>query len=313
MPLRPRRAVAPAAALALCLACARDPSLGRHVDHPDFPADVAWSFLTDQVAFGPRYAGTKPHDREIAWLRDQLGFRADTLVVQPFTFQVPGGKPISMTNVLARWNPAAKERILLATHWDTHPKADQSGEAYERRYPVPGANGGASGTALLVGLAQVMHEQRPSVGVDLLFTDGDDFIDGAYLGTQAFLSAMPGYRPSFALVLGIVADPDAWLPQDAGSRRHAPAVVRRVWGVARQMGRDSVFAPQPFADSAGPHLALARAGIPAALVSDPELGPGNSYWHTGRDLPTHASAETLALVGEVVAEVIYRGVPEERR
>jgi hypothetical protein len=78
------------------------------------------------------------------------------------------------------------------------------------------------------------------------------------------------------------------------------------------MGKDSVFVPQPFADSAGPHLALARAGIPAVLLNDPEFGPGNSYWHTVRDLPSNASTETLALVGQVVAEVVYRGVPESR-
>jgi hypothetical protein len=58
---------------------------------------------------------------------------------------------------------------------------------------------------------------------------------------------------------------------------------------------------------------LAAAGIPAVLVADPVLGPGNSYWHTVNDLPSQASRETLALVGAVVTEVVYRGVPEEAR
>jgi len=55
-----RRRLAVAAALLAAGACGRaDPALGRHVDHPDFPADAAWAFLLDQVAIGPRYAGTK--------------------------------------------------------------------------------------------------------------------------------------------------------------------------------------------------------------------------------------------------------------
>jgi hypothetical protein len=310
MPTYRRRALA--AALLAAAACARgDPALGRHVAHPDFPADAAWAFLVQQVSTGPRYAGTRPHDRAARWLREQLAFRADTVAVDSFVHRTAEGKRVTMTNLFARFRPADPRRILLVAHWDTYPKADESADPWDRLHPVAGANSGASGTALLVALAEVLRQQPPPVGVDLLLTDGDDFENGRHLGTARFLERRPpGYRPAFALVLDRVADRDAWLPQDAASRRAAAAVVRRVWGIARQMGRDSVFAAEAVPDSTGPHALLSAAGIPAVRVADPVLGPGNSYWHTVNDLPSQASRETLALVGAVVTEVVYRGLPE---
>ena len=313
MPFRRARRGAPLLLLAL-FACTRgDPALGRHVDHPDFLADVAWAFLTDQVSIGPRYAGTKPHDRAVRWLRDQLSFRADTVAVQPFPFTTPEGKRVEMTNVLARWRPEAPRRMLLVAHWDTRPRAEDSADPMDRHYPVPGANDGASGTAVLVALAEVFREQKPEVGVDLLFTDGDDFVDGRWLGTEHFIAQLGAApRPAFAIVLELVGDRDAWLPRDAGSLRHAPAVVRRVWGTAAELGKDSVFVAETVPDSLGAHLLLSRAGIPAARLNDPEYGPGNSYFHTVRDLPGATRRETLALVGGVLAEVVYRGLPASK-
>ena len=312
---RLRRRLAAAAALLAAAGCGRgDPALGRHIDHPDFPADAAWVFVTDQVSTGPRYAGTRSHDRTRRWLVDQLSFRADTVVLDSFPFVTAEGKRVVMTNVFARFRPDEPRRILLVTHWDTHPHADESADPFDRTRPVAGANVGASGTALLVALAEAFRQQPPPVGVDLLFTDGDDFEAEKLPGTERFLAAgrPQGYRPAFAIVFDAVADRAAWLPQDAASRRAAPQIVHRVWGIARQMRRDSVFVAEGVADQKGPHALLSAAGIPAIRVWDPELGPGNSYWHTVNDLPSNASRETLALVGEVITEVVYRGIPEAR-
>lgn len=312
--LRLRRRLAAAAAVLAAAGCDRgDPALGRHVDHPDFPADAAWVYVTEQVSTGPRYAGTRSHGRTLRWLAEQLSFRADTVVLDSFPFVTAEGKRVTMTNVFARFRPDDPRRILLVAHWDTHPRATESADPFDRHRPVAGANSGASGTALLVALAEAFRQQPPPVGVDLLFTDGDDFEAGKLAGTERFLARKPqGYRPAFAIVLDAVADRAAWLPQDAASRRSAPDIVRRVWGIARQLGRDSVFAAEGVPDSTGSHARLSAAGIPAVRIWDPELGPGNSHWHTVNDLPTNASRETLALVGEVITEVVYRGIPEAK-
>ena len=54
------------------------------------------------------------------------------------------------------------------------------------------------------------------------------------------------------------------------------------------------------------HLPLNDAGIPTIDIIDFEYGPGNGYWHTPDDIPANTSAETLRMVGEVVAELVYR-------
>lgn len=79
------------------------------------------------------------------------------------------------------------------------------------------------------------------------------------------------------------------------------------------MGRDSVFAAEAREDSAGAHPRFAAAGVPAALVSDPVFGPGSSFGHTVNDLPSNVSRETPARVGEVPAEIVYRGIPKGER
>ena len=148
------------------------------------------------------------------------------------------------------------------------------------------------------------------MGVDLLFTDGDEFTDGRMLGTEHFLAHLPaGPRPAFAVVLEPVGDRDAWFPRDAGSRRHAPAVVRRVWGTARQMGATPSSPPRPRKTAPARTCASPRRGSPPLLVSDPVVRAGQLLLAHRQRPSLQASRETLAQVGEVMAEIIYRGIP----
>ena len=79
-----------------------------------------------------------------------------------------------MRNIFARFRPEATDRDPVR-HALGH--APDVGEAEDRRtaLPVPGANDGASGVALLIALGDVLKEAPPTVGVDLLFVDGEDY------------------------------------------------------------------------------------------------------------------------------------------
>jgi glutaminyl-peptide cyclotransferase len=54
------------------------------------------------------------------------------------------------------------------------------------------------------------------------------------------------------------------------------------------------------------HVQFNQAGIRVANVIDFDYGPANGFWHTPQDVLENTSAQTLLMVGDVVAEVVYR-------
>src|SRR5207247_1310846 len=110
------------------------------------------------------------------------------------------GQYLRLSNFLARCKPGASERVLYLAHWDTRPHADKSPNPSDRNQPVLGANDGASGVAILLALADVLKTTPPRVGVDLLFTDGEDYGDFSdttetLLGARHFAAHLPsGYQ-----------------------------------------------------------------------------------------------------------------------
>lgn len=309
MPQLPRIRTLRAAPLAILLlaGCERQAPLP---DAPQFDENRAWNYLGTQVTFGPRIAGHEPHERQLAWMKDQLGFLADTVVTQEFTHQAGFDRPRRFVNVVASWRPELKDRVLLVAHWDTRLFADRDPETNKRAYPVPGANAGASGTAVLMELAQLFHATPPPVGVDILLTDGSDVGNDSTLtglGARHYVTTLAaGTRPRYAVFVDRVGDIDLRLPREP---RSTPAVADRVWGMAHRMGRDSVWQSAAGPQVPGDHTVLLEAGIPTAAVVDPEFGPGNSFWRTRSDHISNTKRESLLQVGEVLAHVIYGETP----
>lgn len=281
--------------------------------HPAFNAEEAYGFLKQQVAFGPRIPGTEAHEKQLQWMLAYLKPRADTVVEQHFTHVTRSGKDLGqMTNLFVRFRPQAQDRILLVTHWDTRPTSDNAQNPADRARPVPGANDAASGTAVMMELADMLKKQPPNIGVDLLFVDGEDYGPGSedmYLGARYFASHLPaGYRPFYGILLDMIGDRDLRLPVEPNSQQLAPEVVQRVWSVAKDIGYGDIFVNSPgefpIEDD---HLPLNRAGIRTIDIIDFDYGPGNRYWHSPQDLPENTSAESLRVIGDVMAELIYRG------
>ncbi|WP_420127726.1 M28 family peptidase [Longimicrobium sp.] len=303
-----RGAVRSAAVLAaLLLAACGD----RPPPAPEFRQDRAWSHLVRQISFGPRYADNPGHRRQLAWMVEELEFRADTVIRQEFTAADSAGRPLKMTNLVARFRPELADRVLLVANWDTRRRADGSPEPLDRKYPVPGANLNASGVAVLMEMAQMFRDQPPPVGIDLLLADGDDYSREVQMrGTKHFIQSMPGYRPRYAVVLQAVADVEAKFPMDAGS---AAEPARRMWDAAKRLRYDSVFVAETAAAAPNQGPLLTAAGIPTVVVTDREYGPLNMRWHAVADLPPVLSRETLGLVGRTLVATIYAETPAEVR
>tara|TARA_B110000014_G_scaffold248948_1_gene223780 strand:+ start:299 stop:943 length:645 start_codon:yes stop_codon:yes gene_type:complete len=211
----------------------------------------------------------------------------------------------------AAFLPDATRRILLLAHWDTRPRSDEALDSALQNQPVPGANDGGSGTAVLLELAKMLSSYPPPVGVDLLFVDGEDYgpeVEDMLLGARHYASSLgEGSRPVYGVLLDMVGDIDPLFPIEGISAQLANIVVQKVWRAAERLGYGDFFPSVVGQRVVDDHVPLLDAGLPTANVVDFNYGPGNSYWHTPEDTPDRVSAGTLEMVGEVVAELIYSG------
>ncbi|MBD3348908.1 MAG: M28 family peptidase [Candidatus Eisenbacteria bacterium] len=271
---------------------------------PLFDEERAFELLEEQCSFGPRPPGSEAHEAMLTWLVEKVSEATDLVRTQRFTAVSDTGE-VQLTNVVASFNPDARERVLLAAHWDTRAVAERDPDPTRRDQPILGANDGASGVAVLLEFARLVATDPPDVGVDIVFFDGEDGGDGGglpdwCLGSRYYASTMGDYCPRYAVVVDMVGDAQLSIPRERNSAVYSPRVVDAVWAAARRAGSVA------FADRLGKpiyddHVPLLRAGVPAALVIDFDY----AYWHTLDDTPERCSPASLGEVGRTLVELIY--------
>jgi glutaminyl-peptide cyclotransferase len=274
-----------------------------------FDAQQAMRWVEYQVAAGPRAPGLPGHRAVAAWLEQQLRVRADTVEIQAFTHVTVSGDTLRLENIMARFRPADPNRVLYLTHWDTRPVADNDPDPAKRRLPIPGANDGASGTAMLLEVADALHRDPPAVGVDLLFVDGEDYgsftadsLKDVLIGSRYFAAHLrAGYRPLYAVLWDMVGDRDQQFLQEGYSLQGAPEVVERVWSAAESLHLGNVFRPGSWGPITDDHVPLLEAGIRAIDVIDIDY-PAH---HTMQDTVDKVSAQSLGNAGRVALALLH--------
>ena len=273
----------------------------------EFDGAKAMDYLRAQLAFGARVPGTAAHRSAGDWLVREFGARADTVIVQSWTHTAADGKRLPMRNVLARFNPSATRRVLYLAHWDSRPRAEKALDPARRALPVPGANDGASGVAVLLALADVLKANPTAIGVDLLLVDGEDWGDfdtdtDVLIGAKYFATHFPepGYAPEFGVLFDMVGKPGAQFLYESHSVRAAPEVIQRVWSTAARIGHDQYFPTREYGPIADDHVPLIAAGLKVIDVIDIEY----DYHHTPEDTEDKVSQRTLQVVGDVALAVI---------
>lgn len=304
------RALTSLFALVLFMGCQSGDTLPA-APHPPIDGEAALESVHRQLSFGHRIPGSPGHAAQLAWMMARLDSLAPQVVADTFQHVTASGDSLTLVNVLARFRPEETRRILLLTHWDTRPRSTEAKDSVQREVPVPGANDGASGTAVLLELARVFGLQAPPMGVDLLFVDGEDYgpeLDDMLLGSRRYAEMLPAEgRPVYGVLLDMVGDADARFLQEGYSVEFAPIVVRKVWQAAKRAGFAAHF-PETVGDRLGDdHIPLNQARLPTVDVVDFSYGPGNSWWHTPEDTADKLSAATLRMVAEVMAELLYSG------
>jgi Zn-dependent M28 family amino/carboxypeptidase len=267
----------------------------------------AMEYVRTQLDFGPRIPGTEGHRRTGDWIVAQMRERADTVIEQRFPHVATNGDTLPMRNILARFKPAQTQRVLYVAHWDTRPVSDRASNPADRGTPVPGANDGASGVALLMAVADVLKSTPPEWGVDLLFVDGEDYGDftagrDVLIGAKYFAQHLPApdYRPLFGVLWDMIGDANLGIYQEGHSVRRAPEIVSRVWQTAADLGYSGYFVPRVGESITDDHLPLLDAGLRVIDVIDIEF----TAHHTPFDTIDKVSERSLQIVGDVAVKLL---------
>ncbi|HVT40745.1 MAG TPA: M28 family peptidase [Gemmatimonadaceae bacterium] len=276
-----------------------------------FNADSAMSYVRQQLAFGPRVPGTAGARKTGDWIVARLKATADTVLEQAWTATTSKGEKLPLRNIFARFRPQAAERVLYVTHWDTRPVADSESDSAKRKLPIPGANDGASGVALLLAVADALKKAPPGVGVDLLFVDGEDYgvfgppdVD-VLMGSTYFAGHMPSpdYKPLFGVLWDMIGDADLQIYQEVNSVQGAPEVVQRVWEKAKELGYEKYVIPEakygPITDD---HVPLIKAGLRVIDVIDIDY----ECHHKLCDEIDKVSAKSLGIVGDLALALVMK-------
>jgi Zn-dependent M28 family amino/carboxypeptidase len=275
-----------------------------------FSGSSAYNYAKAQVDFGPRVPGTPAAQKAGDWIIRQMRARADTVIVQSFTYTTADGKKLPLRNILARFRPNLSERVLYLTHWDSRPISESAATDAEKKMPVPGANDGASGVGMFVALGDVLKRTPPNVGVDLLFTDGEDYgqfgppeVD-VLIGSKYFATHLPSpaYKPLYGVLWDMIGDKDLRIPYEMNSFQQAPEVVARVWQTAADLGYGDIFVQESGGLITDDHIPLLNVGIPVIDVIDLTYPPH----HTPQDTMDKISAQSLAKVGDVATALVTR-------
>ena len=308
----------------LYFGCTRDPGTDIHTENgnkpvftrmsPDFQADSAYFFIEKQLSFGPRIPNTQGHKRCASWIIETFKrFKAD-VVVQAVTVTKYDGVPLSIQNIIASYNPQNKQRILLSAHWDSRPIADA--DSINREKPIPGANDGASGVAVLLEIARQLSIQVPGIGVDLVCWDAEDLgvsqEENSYcLGSQYWVKNphIQGYKAKYAINLDMVGATGATFTQEGFSKQYAQQTLDYVWQIAHHLGYGQYFLFKTDSEVLDDHYYLnTLANIPTIDIIHRDLNSGGFFphWHTQQDGIQAISKETLKAVGQTVLEVLYQ-------
>lgn len=278
----------------------------------------AIGYLEEICRMGPRISGSDGMKQQQALMEKHFKSLGATVEYQSFTArQISRREPVEMANMIVHWHPDRPRRVILCSHYDTRPIADQEPDPRKWRQPFISANDGGSGVALLMELAHHLKELSTSVGIDFVFFDGEEYIfdpgndtrdgDLYFFGSKHFADKYRKdkgkVRYGAAVLLDMIAGKDARFPIEQYSWTKAGPLVQELWGIAAEK-RSGAFVKMVDVAVRDDHLALNAAGIPAVDIIDFSY----AHWHRLSDVPENCSGASM----EQVARVLLAWLPRAK-
>ena len=289
---------------------------------PDFNAYSAYIYLQEQCDFGPRTMNSTAHDKCEKWIIQKFEQYGCKVTTQKATLNGYDGTPLRSTNIIASYNPEATTRIMFCAHWDCRPWADNDPDSTNWHKPIVAANDAASGVGVMIELARILKGSGLELGVDFICFDAEDYGtpqwfegedpgDTWALGAQYFANNLPeGYAPRYGILLDMVGGVGAKFYREGMSMQYAPAIVKKVWNAARQVGYGSYFPKDDGGMITDDHIPVNQtANIPCIDVipyypdcAQSSFGP---TWHTIADNMDNIDKNTLKAVGQTMVQVLF--------
>ncbi|MBY8979174.1 MAG: M28 family peptidase [Candidatus Lokiarchaeota archaeon] len=285
-----------------------------------FNGDTAYIYVADQMSINTthyRIPGTQGREDCAQYFIDKFQ-QIDPLIdynLHNFTIQ-----SVECQNVLFKMNENYKNIVILGAHYDSRAKATK--DSTNPDLPVPGANDGASGCAVLIELAEVLYSRMNNLSVQIwfLFFDAED--QGTDLGVG--ISGWDWIEGSKQFVLEIdnfynssKEDFDAMILLDMvggtnlrfiNEQHSTSSLLDELFETGRQLGYTSAFPSDPIVSSiSDDHVPFLNFGIPSADLiikfwNQPVEWP---YHHTTGDDISHISNYSLEITGKTVEQFIY--------
>lgn len=287
----PIRVVAMTLAIAaLMVACSRATSLrpdAQAVNDLRFDGERAFQHVLTQCSFGPRPVGSEEGRKTAEYIASTLEKLGWTVQQQEFVYRGIVGR-----NVIA--SRGKGPLIILGAHYDTRSHADR--DPLTPHEPVPGANDGASGVAVLLELARTLDVTESGTEVWLAFFDAEDQgnINGwPFCVGSSYMAQNLSVTPFAVVVVDMVGDLEQRFPWEATSD---DKLRRELWAIAAELGYEEYFVPVLGPAIIDDHSPFLRLGLPAVDIIDFDY----PHWHTTQDTPDKVSPASLERVGRVL-------------
>jgi hypothetical protein len=304
-------------ALGIAMACGSPPNPAPAPPQSKWKFDgtVAWDSLVKQVNFGPRVPGTPPQEKCKDYLLAELKKGCDDAHIQHLTHRwTYNNKVVDVYNVIGTQNwKDAKVRVVLLAHWDSRPWSDgPNSPDYQKKplpyRPIPGADDGASGVAVLLELAQAIKDRHPDVGILYLLDDAEDLgpsMEEMLLGVDYFAKNLPSPKPDYGILLDMIGKKDMVVGEEQESLKYAEKLTKAFFANAGEVGLGKTFPATMADDIEDDHWPLIQHGIPTLDLIDFNY----DQWHTQDDTPAHCSKESLVATGIALESFLLRNPP----
>ncbi len=269
----------------------------RTRDYPNFtPVEISFSAhrayndVEFQTTLGARIPGSKAHQEVAAWIQGELLANGWDVEIQEGLFsEYPIKNIIGKMGIGEPWT-------VIGAHYDSRIFADKDPVLDNRQKPVPGANDGASGVAVLLEFSRILAHPGIPGTLWLVFFDAEDNGNienrGWIMGSQYFVDTLKEF-PDQVVILDMIGDKDLGIYKEKNSDEK---LTQEIWEIAIQLGYGNYFIPELKYRIIDDHLPFIEKGISAVDIIDFEY----PYWHTTMDTTDKVAGTSLKVVGDTI-------------